>query len=161
MHPSLMHGKGIKKGIKRSLFAPSYQERIAKFCNPDHLDNNEPVDYLQLMLDYAAAHRPEEFASLDIMTRRLIIANFGAIHQPSMLIVNTLLNIVASDTEYDTISVLRDELTDVFGYAPDSLDPDIADARKWTRININKLEKADSLIYSMSQRPLIRSDSRT
>ena len=142
-------GIWFKTKIKKmkKLFEPLYHERIATLQHStDDPEHEEPNDYLQIMFRYAADQRQEELASVDVMTRRLIVANFGSIHQPSLLIANTLLNIIDSDAEFNTIATLRDELISVFGVAPDGTTPDIADHSIWTKFNINKLHKADSLM---------------
>ncbi|KAK3318107.1 cytochrome P450 [Apodospora peruviana] len=129
----------------KALFEPLYRERIGML--KDESGREEPNDYLQIMFRYAAEHRKDELASLDIMTRRLIIANFGSIHQPSLLIANTLLNLIDSDAQFNTIATLQDELTDVFGVCPNPKEgPNIMDHRVWTRVNVNRLDKADSLM---------------
>ena len=146
-------GKGMSLWFKsrirqmKRLFEPVYQERIATLQHPaDDPSHDEPNDYLQIMMRWAASRRQGELANVDIMTRRLIVANFGSIHQPSLLIANTLLNIIDSDAEYGTIAQLRDELIDVFGVSPDGVSPDIADHSIWTKTSINRLHKADSLM---------------
>ncbi|KAK0641286.1 putative cytochrome P450 [Cercophora newfieldiana] len=145
----------------KALLEPLYRKRVAGILRGrDQMgdDEEEPKDYVQLMLRYAAEHRPDEFTSLDIMTRRLIIANFGTIHQPSLLIANTLLNIIASDKNFDTIKTLKDELTDVFA----STLEDPTESWDWTRANINRHEKADSLMrettrmHTFGSRALLR-----
>lgn len=132
----------------KTLFEPLYRKRINMLVNGNlETGGEEPNDYLQIMFRYAAEHRKDELASLDIMTRRLIIANFGSIHQPSLLISNTLLNMIDSDKQFNTIATLTEELTNVFGVSPDPKGgPNIGDHRVWTRININRLDKADSLM---------------
>jgi cytochrome P450 len=142
-------GIWFKTKIKKmkKVFEPLYRKRIAMLQHSaDDPEHEEPNDYLQIMFRYAADRRQEELGSIDVMTRRLIIANFGSIHQPSLLIANTLLNIIDSDTEFNTIATLRDELINVFGIAPDGTTPDIADHRIWTKVNINRMNKADSLM---------------
>jgi cytochrome P450 len=142
-------GIWFKTKIKKmkKLFEPLYRKRIAMLQHSaDDPEHEEPNDYLQIMFRYAADRRQEELGSIDVMTRRLIIANFGSIHQPSLLIANTLLNIIDSDTEFNTIATLRDELINVFGIAPDGTTPDIVDHSIWTKVNINRMNKADSLM---------------
>ena len=54
---------------------------------------------------------------------------------------------IDSDKQFNTIATLTEELTNVFGVSPDPKGgPNIGDHRVWTRININRLDKADSLM---------------
>ena len=68
-----------------------------------------------MMLRYAQKERPDELHDFDIMTKRLCFANFAAVHQTSILVTNMLLNIMGSNAEFNTMSVLRDEVSRVIG----------------------------------------------
>ena len=62
---------------------------------------------------YARNHRPAELTFRDI-TGRLVINNFGAIHQTSMSITNLVFDIVASDDKFNTVALLREEIETVY-----------------------------------------------
>ncbi|KAI0458908.1 hypothetical protein F5B21DRAFT_371830 [Xylaria acuta] len=97
-------------------FDPVYRERMKMLekeaANPGM---EMPEDHLQMMLCYGLKERRDDALSLRDMTKRLRISNFGSMHQTSLQVVNMLLNIIESDAEFDTISVLRDEVARVIG----------------------------------------------
>lgn len=116
-------------------FEPLYRERIqiiTKKSDDDGIGTEEPRDLIQMMLRYAARERPHEARSLSDMTRRLALSNFGTMHQSVVTMHNLFLNVLASDVEFDTLSVLRAELGRQQGY--DS----------WTRARVASLTCADS-----------------
>ena len=87
------------------------------------------------MMRYAQRERPAEL-TLEDMTKRLCVANFGSMHQTSIAVTNMIFNILGSDSEYNTILVLRDEVFKVIGDA---------DGSTWTKANIAKIVRADSV----------------
>lgn len=93
-------------------------------------------DLLQMMLRYAQNERGQELHDCDTMTKRLCFANFAAIHQTSILVTNLLLNIMGSDADFKTISILRDEVTRVIR---------AGDGGRWTRYKVAQMVKADSV----------------
>lgn len=95
-------------------------------------------DLLQKMLQYAQKERPNELHDLDTMTRRLCFANFAAIHQTSLLVTNMLLDILGSDAEFNTISVLRDEVARVI------IGTD-GGSGEWTKYTVAQMVKSDSV----------------
>lgn len=107
-------GMAIRK--IRKLFEPLYRERLEtlKYAKDDP-DHEEPQDHLQMMMRYAQRERPHELLDLEMMTKRLVTANFGSMHQTTLQTTNMLLNILGSDAEFNTISVLRDEVSRVMG----------------------------------------------
>ncbi|KAK2027177.1 cytochrome P450 [Colletotrichum zoysiae] len=129
-----MHGKVNK--LKR-MFEPVWKKRL-ETLKYDRDDSNhvEPQDHMQMMARYAKENRPEEFNDVDMMTRRLIAANFGSMHQTSIQVTNMLLNILGSDTEFNTISTLRDEVNRIL-YEDGKED--------WTKAKVSKMVKADSV----------------
>ncbi|EXJ89682.1 hypothetical protein A1O3_02749 [Capronia epimyces CBS 606.96] len=124
----------------------------------------KPPDLLQMMLQYGLKERPGEVYDVDSMARRLCFANFAAFHQTSILITNMLLNILSSDAEFNTISVLRDEVARIVtgvgsptgAAADDDLHP------QWTKYKVAQMVKADSVaretlrLNSYSNRGLFR-----
>ncbi|KAK2604004.1 hypothetical protein QQS21_003840 [Conoideocrella luteorostrata] len=126
----------VRRKIKRMkrLLSPIWGERIVALQNKR--DNKEPQDYFQMMARYALEHRPNEFVDLDAMTRRLIAANFGSMHQTSIQVTNMLLNIVGSDHEYNTIAALRKESRELVKNGANT---------KWTKSDIAKMIKSDSV----------------
>ncbi|EFQ36325.1 cytochrome P450 [Colletotrichum graminicola M1.001] len=121
----------------RRMFEPGWKKRIETLKydrdDPNHV---EPQDHMQMMARYAKEHRPEEFNNIDIMTRRLIAANFGSMHQTSIQVTNMLLNILGSDSEFNTMATLRDEVNRAL-YADGNGD--------WTKAKVSKMVKADSV----------------
>ncbi|KAI1929809.1 hypothetical protein LOZ65_001637 [Ophidiomyces ophidiicola] len=100
---------GTRKGVAKleAKCDPVFKERIAYIeSNPD--ESNDPGDFLQKMLRYAHQKRPEELAT-DQMTRRLLVANLGFTYLAGFAMCNMLLNILASDSTYNTVDVLRQE----------------------------------------------------
>ncbi|GKT72858.1 cytochrome P450 [Colletotrichum tofieldiae] len=129
-----LHGK-IKR--LKKMFEPVWKERLETLKydrdDPNHV---EPQDHMQMMARYAKEHRQEEFNDINMMTRRLIAANFGSMHQTSIQATNVLLNILGSDSEFNTVAILRDEVDRI-------LHTDESD--DWTKAKVNKMVKADSV----------------
>lgn len=67
------------------------------------------------MVRFATQQRPDEATNVDDMAKRLCVANFGSMHQTSIQTTNILLNIMGSDAGFNTIAVLRDEITRIIG----------------------------------------------
>jgi hypothetical protein len=100
-------------------------------------NNRQHAPFLQLILRHAQRHRPTELLNIDSLTRRLSMVNFSAMHSTTITAINLLLDLIGSDTEDGTVEALRDEVYDVMG-------PDLT-SDCWTRHNISKLRRADSL----------------
>ncbi|KAI1293133.1 cytochrome P450 [Xylaria venustula] len=111
-------GLTARRKIKdlEKFFEPVYRERLQilkeEAANPGI---ETPEDHLQMMLRFGLKERREEALSLQDMTKRLCVANFGSMHQTSIQVVNMLINIIDSDAEFDTVSVLRDEVAQIMG----------------------------------------------
>lgn len=123
---------GVRKLKKR--LAPLIEERMEVLGNTDGLD--EPQDHFQMMLRYAQKERPHELQNLDLLTKRIVAANFGSMHQTAIQVTNLLLNILGSDVEFNTISTLRNEASQILG--PDR-------SQGWTKGKVAKMVKADSV----------------
>ncbi|KAI8631452.1 cytochrome P450 [Xylariaceae sp. FL1651] len=134
-----LSGISAKRQIKdlEKYFEPVYRERMRileeETANPGI---ETPEDHIQIMLRYAMKERRDEALNLHDMTKRLCIANFGSMHQTSIQVVNMLLNILDSDTEFNTISILRDEVARVFGDDK---------AAGWTKSRVAAMTRADSV----------------
>ena len=119
----------------RKHFELTYRARLETLKHakddPQHI---EPQDHLQLMLRYAQKERPHELYDIDVMSRRLTASNLGSMHLTSFQVTNMLLNILGSDAEYNTISILRDEVAQTIG-----------SDNKWTKAHISRMIKADSV----------------
>ncbi|KAL4758230.1 cytochrome P450 [Aspergillus foveolatus] len=115
----------------RKHIEPLYHARMEALKLPIE---DQPQDHFQMMLRFAQRERQEELYSLDHIATRVMVANFGSMHQTSIQVTNMLLNILASDPEYNTIAVLRDEIDQVLG-------SDTA----WTKAKVSKMTKADSV----------------
>ncbi|RYP13810.1 hypothetical protein DL767_010589 [Monosporascus sp. MG133] len=123
----------------RTLFQPLYRERLATLSRDKReadVAGEEVQDQLQVMLRLAQKKRPSELVDLDIMTGRLAAANFVSMHQTSMTVVNTILNLVGSDAKFDTIATLRDEAERVLGGT---------DSSEWTKEQFARMVHTDSV----------------
>lgn len=111
-------GRLFKPKVNRTryLFAQLHRSRLTTLDNPSATDAN---DFLQIMMRrYTAEHRP---------VKRLIITNFGTIHQPTLLAANELLNTNDSDAEFGTVAVLPRRTFQPLRHVPDRVTPDMAD----------------------------------
>ncbi|KAI8627698.1 cytochrome P450 [Xylariaceae sp. FL1651] len=140
---------GIIGKIKKT-FEKTYKERLEMIENP-HYNGPEPEDHLQMMLRFAQKERPHELHDFDVITKRVIVANFASMHQTSIQVTNFLLNILDSDKEFNTIAVLRDEVTRIMGNDP-----------KWTKQKVQSMVRADSAaretmrLHSFGNRSVLR-----
>jgi cytochrome P450 len=122
---------------ERKLLRPEFQKRMEKYIQAaSEKEVGDPLDHFQMMLRYAQANCPEEL-NLNDMTIRVAMSNMGSFHQTSIAITNILLNILASDKEYNTISILRGEFASILGTGKDF---------KWTKACIAKMIHTDSII---------------
>lgn len=131
----------VKSDIRKvkKVFEPLYRKRLEILKDPNQGPNHEePQDLLQMMLRYAQKERPHELEDLDLMTKRLVVANFGSMHQTAIHAANILLNILGSDAEFNTIAVLRDEVSRIMGSSS-------GDDQGWTKAKVSKLISADSV----------------
>ncbi|KAK8146346.1 hypothetical protein G3M48_003229 [Beauveria asiatica] len=116
---------------------PLYQERISILQGKDGAESDqEPQDLFMMMLRFAQKKRPDEYADLGIMTRRVCAANFVAMHQSTVSVTNLILNIIGSDAEFSTVATLRDEITQVLRGT---------DGKDWTRDTFARMIKCDSV----------------
>lgn len=123
----------------KTFFIPLYQKRrelLSRAQNEKVQD--EPDDMFQMMMRYAQKERQAEFDDIDVLNLRLCAANFGSMHQTGIQVTNMILNILGSDAEFNTIAILRDEISRVMGSSDD-------DSSAWTKAKVNKLVKADSV----------------
>ncbi|KAL3421729.1 cytochrome P450 [Phlyctema vagabunda] len=121
-------------------FEPLYRERMQLLeQRAASKEAAVPQDLLQMMLDYAIKERPDEAYSLDDMTKRLAVLNFGTMHQTVITLHNIFLDMLDSNSEFDTISVIRDEVVRVIGDSPDT------HTKNWTRAKVLAMTKADSM----------------
>ncbi|KAF7559762.1 hypothetical protein G7046_g4395 [Stylonectria norvegica] len=122
----------------KKLFVPLWKQRLEtlKF-DRDDVNHEEPEDQIQMMLRYAQKERPQELYDYDLMMRRLIALNFGTMHQTVMQVANLLLDVLASDAEFNAIATLRDEFDRVLG--PD--DTEVS----WTKAKASQMTRADSV----------------
>lgn len=121
-----------------------YEHRLAMLQYPrgdPQIKDQEPSDYFQIMLRFAQRERPQDLASLETMTRRLFLANFGSMHRTSFQTANMLLNIVDSDAKYNTIDMLREEISRVLTQAGTEAN----DMASWNRAKLGQLLRADSV----------------
>lgn len=129
-----MHSKIAKM---KKFIGPLWESRLETLkYDRDDPAHDEPGDHVQMMVRWAAQNRPQELHDYDLITRRIIANNFGAIHQTGMQVSNMLLNIVGSDAEFNTVAALREESTRVFADGSEGL---------WTKAKISQLIKGDSV----------------
>ncbi|KAF2964868.1 hypothetical protein GQX73_g8695 [Xylaria multiplex] len=114
---------------------PLYEERMGMIRKGTEAGSQTPRDILQKILSYAVKERPQEAKSLDNITRRIAVLNFGTMHQTTITLHNLILNLIGSDVEYDTISALRGEVRDVLGDGEGA----------WSKTVLNNMVHADSL----------------
>jgi cytochrome P450 len=134
----------LRRNIKRikNHLEPIYRQRLQVLCERSRgagfndKESSTTQDLFQKMLQYAQRERPDEIHDLDSMTKRLCFANFAAVHQTSLLVTNMLLNILSSDSEFNTISALRDEVGRIVG---------TEDGAKWTKYKVAQMIKSDSV----------------
>lgn len=83
--------KYLMRRLKR-LLGPLYHERL-ELLKHDKNDpgHDEPLDHFQMMMRFAQAERPREL-ELDMMAKRVAVANLGSFHQTSIQTVNILLS---------------------------------------------------------------------
>ncbi|MCJ1396113.1 hypothetical protein MMC18_009002 [Xylographa bjoerkii] len=131
---AMLPNKSAVRTIKREL-KPLYEQRM-KLLQRSAAENgsDEPQDHLQMILRCAQSDHPSELNFNDI-TLRLCIANLGSFHQTSIAVTNIIFNILASDPEYNTIAVLRNEASQA-----------TQDEKSWTKTTIAKMIRTDSVL---------------
>ncbi|KAI1277907.1 cytochrome P450 [Xylaria sp. FL0933] len=141
------------RGLEK-YFEPVYRERMKILEEAAENPGMEtPEDHLQIMLRFGLKERRDEALSVHDMTKRLCIANFGSMHQTSIQVVNMLINIIDSDAEFDTVSILRDEVARVLG------DDETC---TWNKTKVAAMTRADSVaretlrLHSFSSRGVAR-----
>lgn len=95
--PALGRISGLQVGLPirrmRTLLRPLFQERLELLRKHGKQDpgHDEPLDHLQMMLRFAQEERPHELG-LDMITKRIAVANLGSFHQTAIQTTNTLLS---------------------------------------------------------------------
>ncbi|KAI9898919.1 hypothetical protein N3K66_005380 [Trichothecium roseum] len=123
--------------------------------------DDQPQDHVQMMARFAKKERPQEVDDLDLIVSRISAQNFGAVHQTSIQVSNFLLDIMASNNEYDTIDKLRNECAEILGEASEKETDEVRQA-KWTKVKVNKMVLADSAaretlrLHSFANRAILR-----
>jgi hypothetical protein len=102
---------------------------------PPNENPKETRDHFQQMLRFAQKERPKELNIHDIGTR-LLIANFGTFHPTAILATNPILKVLDSNPEYNTISILRSEISKVLAESNGV----------WSRTAIAKMIRCDSVL---------------
>ncbi|CEI41467.1 hypothetical protein FVEN_g3634 [Fusarium venenatum] len=125
---------GSKVSQLKKWIVPLLKQRVDMAKN--HPEEPEPQDLLQMMIKYALRERQDEVENWDSMARRIVAQNFGAIHNTQLQVINLLLNVIGSDAEFNTISVLRDEMDRLLGSD---------DTGNWTKSAIQSMTRADSV----------------
>lgn len=92
-----------------------YKERSERLLNPELYEKiEEPTDNLQMMMRYAISKYGNQVTPSQI-SDRLCLANLASFHQTAVAVSNVLINIAASNEEFNTIEVVRKEMADVLG----------------------------------------------
>ncbi|KAJ4266123.1 hypothetical protein NW762_004102 [Fusarium torreyae] len=112
---------------------PLFRQRLDTLKN--HPEEPEPQDQIQMMIRYGLRERQHEMDDEDLFARRVIAQNFGSIHNTHIQVSNLILNVLGSDAEFNTISVLREEMDRIVG---------TDDTIPWTKSAINQMSRADS-----------------
>ena len=114
---------------------PLFTERMEYLKTPPKENPDEAQDHFQMILRFAPNERPEELNIKNIGTR-LVVANFGSFHQTAIAATNVLLNVLHSNKQYNTIAVLRNEITNV-----------LAEFKGvWSRAAVAKMVRCDSVL---------------
>lgn len=130
---------GLRWNLRKlgKIVRPIYDQRLEYLKRPQNgRDPDEPRDHFQIMLRYAQRERSHEFGDYQNTITRLATANFGSIHQSGFLMTNLILNILSSNKEFNTVSVLRNEFERV---AHSDGNPDT-----WTKAKMAQLVRGDS-----------------
>jgi hypothetical protein len=102
---------------------------------PPNENPKEPRDHFQQMLRFSQKERPKELNLHDIGTR-LLFANFGAFHPKAIAATDLILNVLDSNPEYNTISILRSEISKVLAESNGV----------WSRSAVAKMIRCDSVL---------------
>ncbi|KAF5631726.1 pisatin demethylase cytochrome P450 monooxygenase [Fusarium sp. NRRL 52700] len=115
---------------------PLYEERTKKLLNPGLYEKGEePTDNLQMMLRYAISKHGDQVLPSQI-SDRLCLANLASFHQTAVAISNVLINIAASNAEFNTIAVIRQEMADVLAESNGAFD----------KASVSKMIQTDSIL---------------
>ncbi|KAI5922504.1 cytochrome P450 [Camillea tinctor] len=141
-----IHGPWASRIMRKKLedlktrFEPLYRERMQIIeQQATNKDVRVPQDLVQMMLQYAVKERPEELVSLDDITKRLAVSNFGTMHQTVITLHNLLLNVIGSDSKYNTINLLREELAKIITDSGNGV------STRWSRSQVAAMTRADSV----------------
>ena len=120
--------------------------------NPElHEKTEEPTDNLQMMMRYALSKYGNQ-VSLSQISDRLCLANLASFHQTAVAMSNVLINIAASDAEFDTIRVIRQEMGEVLRESRGIFD----------KASVSKMVQTDSILresmrtHAFGNRAMIR-----
>ncbi|KAF9761376.1 hypothetical protein IL306_003835 [Fusarium sp. DS 682] len=115
---------------------PLYEERTKQLLNPELYEKNEePTDNLQMMMRYAISKHGNHVLPSQI-SDRLCLANLASFHQTAVAISNVLINIAASDAEFNTIEAIRKEMDDVLAESNGVFD----------KASVSKMIQTDSVL---------------
>lgn len=121
---------------------PLWKERV-KLVHDNVPVEEQPLDHIQMMARFAIKERPHEVEDLDLIVRRIVLANFAAVHQTVIQTAHMLTDIIVSDAKYDTIATLCEEVDRVLSgqedVRPGELPPGI-----WNKARVNKMIHIDS-----------------
>ncbi|KAM7215930.1 pisatin demethylase cytochrome P450 monooxygenase [Rhypophila decipiens] len=100
----------IKQYIK-----PLYNDRVQRLAQGGLKTgkcDNEPTDNVQLMLRYALERVPHK-VNLTAVSDRVCLSNLASFHQTAVAVSHALINIAASNPEFNTAEVIRQEMAEV------------------------------------------------
>lgn len=131
----------LSRAIRRisKTFVPLWQQRLTylKYSREEQGESGEPWDHIQMMARFAEKHKQDEMRDWDLMAKRMIAVNFGAMHNTVLQATNMMVNVLSSDAEHNTIATLREEFDRVIGR-----NSQVGD---WDRSVVAKLIRADSV----------------
>ncbi|KAJ3544515.1 hypothetical protein NM208_g3002 [Fusarium decemcellulare] len=131
---------------------PLYKSRSQQLLHPEiHPKTEEPTDNLQMMMRHAFSKHGDQ-VSISQISDRLCLANLASFHQTAVAISNVLINVAASDAEFNTIAIIRQEMADVLRENGDVFD----------KATVSKMVKTDSVLresmrtHAFGNRAMIR-----
>ncbi|OJD19737.1 hypothetical protein AJ78_00360 [Emergomyces pasteurianus Ep9510] len=153
--------KPMIKARVETLLSRSQSEKGEYQRHHDRIsDEDEPEDQLQLMLHFAQKeHSSQELHNLNSLAYRVCLNNLGSFHQTAAAATNIIFNILASDKEFNTIALLREEIASVLPSECYDIPPSAAQSAKiekkkadgWTKASLSKLVLMDSVMRETSR----------
>ncbi|OAX85266.1 hypothetical protein ACJ72_00354 [Emergomyces africanus] len=161
----------ITERVENLLTRPHPETREEQRHHDKTSGKDEPEDQLQLMLHLAQKKHPnEELHDLRSIAYRVCLNNLGSFHQTAAAATNVIFSILESDKEFNTIALLRGEISSVLPRECYEMPLSTAQSAKhekkanngWTKASLDKLVLMDSVMretmrmYNFLQRSVVR-----